>query len=224
MPSAAGPRPLLEARSGSWFNPMAVRWIVVVVLLFAAILIPFAIWGEALDQWVDTVRWTGMSSGLAAVLGAALLAADIVLPIPSSVIGTMLGTVLGAWLGTLVGAAGLTAGCVVGYAIGWMLGAQQSRRAAAWIERYGIVALVLCRAVPILAEASIIMAGALRLAPVRAFTAITLANVGISAVYATLGATATDASGFLLALVLAVAFPGAVLVATKVVERMWRAR
>ena len=203
---------------------MAVRWIVVVVLLFAAILIPFAIWGEALEQWVATVRWSGMSTGLAAVLGAALLAADIVLPIPSSVIGTMLGSVLGAWLGTLVGAAGLTAGCVVGYAIGWLLGAEHSHRAAAWIERYGIAALVLCRAVPVLAEASIIMAGALRLAPVRAFTATALANVGISAVYATLGATATDASGFLLALVLAVAFPGAVLIAAKIVERMWRAR
>ena len=165
-----------------------------------------------------------MDPALAAAAGALLLAADVVLPIPSSLVGTMLGTVLGGWLGTLVAAAGLTIGCVLGYALGWtignsathrLVGADAAQRASAWLERYGVAALIICRAVPILAEASIITAGALRMAPARALTAVTLSNVGISAVYATLGAAAADKWGFLLAFALAVALPGAVLAAAR---------
>ena len=84
------------------------RWGVLGALFLASLIIPFMIWGEALDSWVARVDWTGTAPTLAAAAGALLLAADIVLPVPSSLVVTMLGTVLGAWLGTAVGTAGLT--------------------------------------------------------------------------------------------------------------------
>lgn len=205
------------------------RWGIVIAVLLAAILIPFALWGESLEQWVDAAGWMQMNPALVALTGAALLAADIVLPLPSSVIGTMLGTILGGWLGTLAGAIGLTVGCVLGYGIGRTVGGPAARRfigvdtsarAAAWLERYGIVALVVCRAIPVLAEASIVMAGALRLPPAKIFVATTLSNIGISAVYAFIGATATDAWSFLLAFALAMAVPAVGLALAKASERI----
>ena len=161
-------------------------------------------------------------------VGALLLTADIFLPIPSSLVGTTLGSILGAWPGTVVGAVGLTTGCILGYATGWaignpatrrFIGAEKSRRARIWLERSGIAALIVCRAVPVLAEASIITAGVLRLAPLRVFVATTLSNVGISFVYATLGASIADIWSFLLGFALAMAIPGLVLAAAKIVER-----
>jgi hypothetical protein len=55
------------------------------VLLLAAVLIPFAMWGEGLELWVGAGRWTEMNAALAAAMGAVLLTADVLLPVPSSV-------------------------------------------------------------------------------------------------------------------------------------------
>jgi uncharacterized membrane protein YdjX (TVP38/TMEM64 family) len=210
---------------------LSLRWGVLAALLFGTILVPFAIWGETLDQWVAAGSWSRMAPGLAAGAGMLLLAADVVLPIPSSLIGTMLGTMLGAWLGTAAGALGLTAGCVLGYAIGRGAGssglvrvvpADEFRRAMAWLDRYGVVALVVCRAVPVLAEASVIAAGGLRMPVVRVLAATTLANIGISAVYATFGAAADNAWGFVLAFALAMVVPGIAMGVAKIAERRLR--
>jgi len=54
------------------------------------------------------------------------------------------------------------------------------------------------------------------------FAATGLSNLGISAVYATVGASASDGWTFLLAFLLAMAVPAAVLVLAKMVERSWR--
>jgi membrane protein DedA with SNARE-associated domain len=213
-----------------WTSRPGARWCLLAVLLLSIILIPFALWGEGLDAWVGAGRWTETNAALAAAAGAALLTADVLLPVPSSVILTMLGVVLGAWPGTLVGTLGLTVGCALGYAIGWAVGTPatrrlagepESRRAAVWLGRHGVAALVLCRAVPVLAEASVITAGALRMAPLRVGVATTLSNLGISGVYARVGAWAIDSWSFLLAFALAIAVPAVVLIAARAVERVW---
>jgi membrane protein DedA with SNARE-associated domain len=203
------------------------RWGVLAAALFASVIIPFLIWGDALEHWVSTIEWTSLDPIFVGAGGALLLAADIVLPIPSSIVGTLLGTILGAWGGTIAGTLGLTTGCVVGYAIGFagnsatchFVGVHEVQRASAWLERYGIAALVVCRAVPVLAEASIVTAGALRMPPGPVFAATGLANLGISFVYATIGATVADTWSFVLAFLLAMAFPGGVLGAAKLIER-----
>lgn len=214
-----------EAASPHW------RWSVAAAVLIAAIVIPFMLWGEALEQLANSDLWAGRTTAAIAFTGAALLAADVVLPVPSSLVGTILGTALGPWAGTLVGATGLTAGCLCGYALGRALGVRagkfvgeaELRRATAWLERYGIAALVVCRAVPVLAEASVIAAGALRMSVLPMFGATALSNLGISAVYATVGASASGGWTFLLAFLLAMGVPAVVLVLAKLIERSWSA-
>ena len=66
--------------------------------------------------------------------------------------------------------------------------------------------LILFRAVPVLAEASVILAGFARMSPVRFFAMTTPANLGISVAYAAVGTFAVGANSFLLA------FAGAILV------------
>jgi membrane protein DedA with SNARE-associated domain len=91
--------------------------------------------------------------------------------------------------------------------------------AAGLLQRYGVVGLVLCRGVPIFAEASVITAGVLGM-PARRFIAATaLANIGVAGLYAAIGAAASNvspAAAFAAALVL----PGICLLIASAARRM----
>jgi len=200
------------------------RWGCFLALLLGFILIPFILWGDLIEQWVDSPERWNVEPGFVAVLGGVLLAADMVLPVPSSIVGVLLGSTLGIWTGTLVGLTGMTIGCVIGFALG-RLGSESTlrklvppqdfHRVALWLDRYGTAALIMCRAVPVVAEASIIAAGAMRVPFARMLIATGFANTGVSFAYAATGALATGLSGFLLAFVLSVTLPGIVLVIVK---------
>jgi 3-dehydroquinate synthase len=73
--------------------------------------------------------------------------------------------------------------------------------------RYGAAALVMFRAVPILAEATVLLAGATRLPWRRFLPPVIAANLGISIVYAVLGQTAKDYDLLPAAIVLSIAIP-----------------
>jgi membrane protein DedA with SNARE-associated domain len=75
-------------------------------------------------------------------------------------------------------------------------------------ERYGSWAVVVTRPVPVLAEAAVVFAGFGRMSWPR-FSLMTLAaNLGISAMYAGIGAFAVTAHSFLAAFGGAIALPG----------------
>lgn len=64
-------------------------------------------------------------------------------------------------------------------------------------ERYGHWFLVLFRGVPVLAESSVVFAGLSRM-PLRRFLALSaLSNLGVTAGYAAVGATAMERGAFL---------------------------
>lgn len=186
------------------------------LLLLGLILISFFLFGAPLEARAAGLAARGQ--GALALAGGALLALDIVLPVPSSLLATAIGAGLGPWLGTLVNAGGLTAGCLVGLALGRagsplaekILGHRLYRPFAAGIERYGIAAILVCRAVPVLGEASIIALGAGRAPLVPAIAAAAAANLLLGAIYAIAGAAAgAGAAPPSLALGLAVALPAA---------------
>jgi uncharacterized membrane protein YdjX (TVP38/TMEM64 family) len=167
------------------------------LLLLAVILLPFFLFGSALEAKAAAVAAGGR--GGIALAGATLLALDIVLPVPSSLVATAIGASLGFWIGTLVNAAGLSAGCALGLAIG-RSGSPLARRIlgtglfAGFAERaarYGIVAVLLCRPVPVLAEASIIAMGAGRAPLGPTLAAAAAANLCLGAAYALAGAGAS---------------------------------
>lgn len=192
-----------------------VGWTVITLALLAFILIPFVLWEGTLFSTTERLiagSWAGPVYG--AVL-AGLLFADVALPVPSSLLSTVAGARFGVLGGTLVSVVGLTGGCLVAYAIGsWLgrpaavrfAGAGAVRRVAETTERYGDWGVVVCRAVPVLAEASVLLAGVTRF-PLGRFLLITgLSNLGLSLVYAWVGARSVTAGSFLMA------FGGAILV------------
>jgi uncharacterized membrane protein YdjX (TVP38/TMEM64 family) len=196
------------------------KWGLAAAVLLAAILLPFAFYGEAIDLWargfIEGARGKPFIS--AAVLGG-LLASDILLPVPSSVVSTACGLLLGFLPGLMVSFAGMTIGSFAGYAIGrWggrrlldrLVGEKDVTRFDSWSSRFGDWAVVACRPVPVLAEASVVIAGAVRMPAGRYAVMVSLSNLAVSAVYAAAGAWSARLNSFLIAFALSIALPGAI--------------
>lgn len=152
---------------------------------------------------------------LVAVAGVALLAADVVLPVPSSVVMVTHGAVFGAVAGTALSMAGSLAGFAAGFALGRrgtavvarLVPDDERRRADRFLRRWGPVAVILSRPVPVLAETVSVVAGTSGLPWPRAVAAAALGTLPAAGVYAVAGAAAagfaTTAVVFLAVLVLA---------------------
>ena len=192
------------------------RWTFLLGILLVLIIGPFLIFESAISSQASQLLESEFAPALTSVLIAISLALDVLLPIPSSLVSTASGALLGFVGGTLVCWVGMSLGCLLGYWIGAtggttviqrLLGERELEKAADLAQRIGLSALVMARAVPVLAEASTIAAGAARI-PWREFVLVTsLANLGIAAVYAAIGAYALDINSFLLAFAGAIAIP-----------------
>jgi len=193
--------------------PVPVLWIA----LFAAIIIPFAIWGDAFEAYgASLLRNTTPSASLALIL-IALLAGDLVLPVPSSVLAVGIGAVFGATFGTTIITLGLSLGAWVGYEIGRSAGRAgvsrwvddtQRERLESFAERHGLGLLIALRAVPVLAEASVVVAGTSGMPRTRVLAVTTLANLVVALVYAAAGSIAADLGSLELAAMASVGLPG----------------
>lgn len=196
------------------------RWSLLTAALLALLLVPFAVFESEMNAWTRALLDSGQAKPVLAVAIAALLASDVFLPVPSSLLGAAAGYLLGLVPASLICWGGLTAGCGLGYFAGlWAGGASAGRfvtesdlaRVAAARERYGDWMLVLFRAVPVLAEGSVIFAGFTRMPMARFFAITAPANLGISVAYAAVGAFANEASSFLLAFAGAILIPAVLL-------------
>lgn len=192
------------------------RWTTVLVLLVAAILVPFFLFEDHFNRLADEWMRAGGHPAYAAAGITGLLAADVLLPVPSSVVSAAAGVLLGFWRGAAAVWAGMTAACLIGYAFGAWASAAARRfvgqagmtRAEQMSARYGDYALMLCRPVPVLAEASVIVAGIVR-RPFGRFLGLTMgANLGVAMGYAAVGAFAMRVDSFLVAFAGAVVLPG----------------
>lgn len=196
--------------------------------LIVVVVAPFLLFGTAVEQWSTSALGSTTSTSVLAVSIAALLAADIFLPIPSSVVATAAGATLGAVAGTVVVALGLSAGCVLGASVarrlgtrvvGALIGASELEHLRASLQRHGPALLVLCRPVPVLAEASVLAAGAIGISLPSLAWWTTLANVGVAITYATLGAQAATASSFLLVFAASMVLPALAWLVSTAVRR-----
>ena len=180
--------------------PPAVRagrmaWSIVVAGLFLALfIVPFLLFGDGMEQFARTLLTGPASDGLAMVAAGALLAGDAVLPTPSSVVATLLATKVGFWPAALVNAAALSVAAAAGYGLGRVggTGLERVRRGlppgfAAWVRRHGLVAVLLCRPVPVLSEASLVLAGAARADPRPLLVWCTVLQTALGFAYAFAG-------------------------------------
>ena len=194
------------------------RWLILWILLIALVLVPFLLFEQQFNAFAEHITKDGTSKWLVAGAVFALLALDVFLPVPSSIVSTASGMLLGFWLGSAVVWGGMMAGCLVGYAIG-ARGSGAARRfigddgisgASRLMQRYGDLTIVLCRPVPVLAEASVVFAGLVR-ANYGRFVRLTAAsNLGIATGYAAVGAFSRrlDSYSFLIAFLGALLLPG----------------
>ncbi|WP_044335954.1 VTT domain-containing protein [Sphingomonas hengshuiensis] len=172
----------------------ALRIAAAILLLAMFVLVPFFLFGPTLEaRMAGSIGVPGVATAMA---GGTLLALDIVLPVPSSLVATAMGAALGGWPGALVNTLGLTAGCLLGLVIGRsgsplagrILGPALYARFVLWIERNGVAAVLLCRAVPVLAEASIVAAGTAKGRTGPLLAAAGFADLCLGVLYAVAGA------------------------------------
>jgi uncharacterized membrane protein YdjX (TVP38/TMEM64 family)/ubiquinone/menaquinone biosynthesis C-methylase UbiE len=194
----------------------AARWILLTVLVFMAILLPFILFESQIEAWTrQFIDSAAQQPGLVALVLGGLLASDIVLPIPSSLTSTATGLLLGFGRGLLVSLVGMTISCIIGYWVGQRFGRPVASRIVGkdgierleeLSQRVGNWAIVIARPVPMLAEASVLFAGMSRMPLYQYLMLSTLSNLGISAVYAAVGALSATVNSFLMA------FAGSILV------------
>jgi uncharacterized membrane protein YdjX (TVP38/TMEM64 family) len=195
------------------------RWALLWAILIGFVLVPFFLFEEQFNALAAEATRTGDSRSTAASAIFALLALDVFLPVPSSVVATAAGVLFGFVEGASIVWGGMMAGCLLGYVVGarawtaaqWVVGGDNVKRAESLMRRYGDVAIVLCRPVPVLAEASVVFAGIAR-APIARFAWMTaMSNLGIAAGYSAFGAFSMRIDSFLVAFIGALLLPGVAL-------------
>ena len=199
------------------------RWAALGILVLALLLVPFLLFEEEFERlatWLADGHASGWAT--AAAIGG-LLAFDVFLPVPSSIVSTGAGALLGFWRGAMVVWIGMTAGCLIAYALGWgasqgarrLVGADSLARAQGLSQRFGAWAILICRPVPVLAEATVVFAGIVG-APLGPFVALTASsNMGIALAYSAVGAFSMRMQSFVLTFLGALALPGLALLFAK---------
>jgi uncharacterized membrane protein YdjX (TVP38/TMEM64 family) len=194
------------------------RWAILWILLIGMVLLPFLLFEQQFNAFAEYATRSDASRWLVAGAVFSLLAFDVFLPVPSSIVSTASGVLLGFTIGTAVVWGGMMAGCLLGYAVGSrgsgaarrLVGVDGIERAAQLVKRYGDLTIVLCRPVPVLAEASVVFAGLVRANYSRFLRLTATSNLGIAAGYAAVGAYSRrlDSYSFLIAFLGALLLPG----------------
>jgi uncharacterized membrane protein YdjX (TVP38/TMEM64 family) len=116
----------------------------------------------------DPTPWMKHGGVLAAGLGVSLLVADVLLPVPSSLVMLAHGALFGVVVGTLLSLLGSVGAALFGFAIGRRGGKFLDRvitpaersRANYLLARWGALAIIVTRPIPLLAETVAIVSGA----------------------------------------------------------------
>jgi uncharacterized membrane protein YdjX (TVP38/TMEM64 family) len=192
------------------------RPLLLVVLALLVPIVPFLGFGPWLEGRIEGWLDPPPSPALVALASVALLSTDLLLPIPSSVVSTVAGAQLGIALGTVTSWLGMTLGAAGGFALAKALGRPLASRLSSDVDlvrletvsrQYGAWILIVTRALPILAEAAVLLLGATRLPWRRFLPAVMLSNLGIAAVYSALGHFARGGEQMPLAIAASIALP-----------------
>lgn len=164
--------------------------------ILAVPILPFVLFGDVIEQSLKESLDQDADTSTVSVVIVVLLSTDVFLPVPSSVLSTISGWRLGWFAGTLVTWLGMTIGAAAGYHLAWRLGPKFSswfcrsddlNQMKDLMNHYGPSVLILGRALPVFAEASVLMAGIHRLSWKRFFLPVVVSNFIIAMVYSSLG-------------------------------------
>jgi uncharacterized membrane protein YdjX (TVP38/TMEM64 family) len=175
---------------------LARYWLLVGAVL-AALLLTFvvvtALAGPLLDEPAALLARGGV---VAALCGVGLLVADVVLPVPASLVMITHGALFGAVPGAALSLVGGVGAALAGYGLGHLAGppalrkvcsAAERERAARLVGRWGVLAVVVTRPVPLLAETVAVVAGAQRLGLLRTVIASVAGVLPAAVIYPVTG-------------------------------------
>jgi uncharacterized membrane protein YdjX (TVP38/TMEM64 family) len=177
------------------------RYLSVMVLMLVFFLALFFI-VEALGVplLTDPSPWMNHGGVLAATIGVGLLIADVLLPVPSSLVMVAHGALFGVALGTVLSLLGSVGAALFGFAIGRrggkllerMVTREERTRADQLLNRWGALAIIVTRPIPLLAETVAIMAGASSLGWGRVTLAALAGSLPPALLYALTGAAVAN--------------------------------
>lgn len=195
---------------------LVLRWSLFSALLLGFILLPFFVLEDQMNALVQDTLHVDRSLAIITAAVIVFLLADIALPIPSSFVLATTGFLLGAGLGTAVCFVGLSCASLAGYALGRyagdpvaqrIVGRAELDRFSALSRRHGDALLVAFRAMPVLAEATTILAGTARMPLGRFLGLVSIGNLVVAALYAGIGAISASRSSFLMVSIAAMLVP-----------------
>lgn len=138
-------------------------------------LLCWMLFGQGIEEAWDVEKLAARfaeAKGWAWLVGIGLLMADLLFPIPGTVVMSALGAVYGFWLGGMFAAIGSMAGGLTGYGIGrffdekfakrW-LGEKDFEKGKGLFTKSGAWVVAMTRALPILPEVIVCMAGLVRM-------------------------------------------------------------
>jgi uncharacterized membrane protein YdjX (TVP38/TMEM64 family) len=178
--------------------------------------LPFLFFGGQFEGWVQGIEDDPPPKAATAALVVGLLATDILLPVPSSVVSALAGYELGWWRATLATWVGMNLGAVIGFSLArrwgrplalWFSKEEDLERMRHVSDLYGPFVLALTRAVPVFAEASVLIVGIHRLSWKRFLPAVLFSNFCIALAYSAFGDWAKENQWLPLALGVAIALP-----------------
>lgn len=179
------------------------RYALVVLSLILFFLAAFLV-ATALDvplltgtEWIQEHAWTS-----AVVILNGLLIGDVLLPIPSSLLMVANGALMGTAAGSLATIASTLLGGALAFWLGrrgapWLMARiseEERARADRFFRRWGAMAVLVSRPVPIIAETIAILAGTTPMGWGRFLTSVLLGNLPPAILYAFAGASAKNAS------------------------------
>lgn len=177
------------------------RYSMIALLLFTIFLTLFLL-VEALNVTLlkEPSIWLARPGVLAGFAGSCLLVVDVALPVPSSLVMIAHGALFGVTLGTLLSLVGSTGAVLVGFAIGrrggpmltQLMTIEELENAERLLTRWGVLAIIVTRPIPLLAETTAIVVGTSRLGWRRATLAALAGSLPGALLYALAGAGAAS--------------------------------
>ena len=182
-----------------------------VVLLAAAVLVPFALCGDEFNGWLggDAVAWLRGFGRVGPFVVIALLIGDLFLPIPGTLVMSAAGYLYGPIAGGVVSAAGSFLSGILAYFLCRCFGRGMAVRLAGQTElirgerlfdRHGGLLVALSRWIPVLPEVVACLAGLVRMPPQRFVLALACGSLPMGFAYAAIGATGRNRPALALAL------------------------
>ena len=181
-------------------------WTIIGILVLFFIVIFLIVEQLHLPLLTNPNDWMKVRSISTAALGVTLLVLDLFLPVPSSLVMMANGALFGILPGTILSLVGSLGAALAGFFLGrWgssllpkFVSHEQRRKANRLLEKWGLLAIIVTRPVPLLAETTVIMAGTSSMS----WNSMALASLAGSfpgaLIYALTGATANSFDNSLL--------------------------